>query len=106
MKHATAFALSLLLVAGAPAGDDITQSRQRELANLLTQDCGSCHGLRMKGGLGPALLPENLSGKSAEYLAAVILAGRGGSAMPPWDAILSPDEAHWIAERLLQGPTP
>ena len=107
MKRATVFALSLLLVAaGVQAGDEIPQPRQRELANLLTQDCGSCHGLQMKGGLGPALLPENLSGKSADYLAAVILAGRSGSAMPPWDAILSPAEARWIAERLLQGPAP
>jgi cytochrome c55X len=106
MMRATAFALSLLLTASLQASDEISLSRQRELANLLTQDCGSCHGLRMKGGLGPALLPENLSGKSADYLAAVILDGRSGSAMPPWNTLLSPAEARWIAARLLQGPTP
>ena len=106
MMRATVFVLSLLLTASLQAGGEITQSRQRELANLLTHDCGSCHGLRMKGGLGPALLPENLSGKSADYLAAVILAGRSGSAMPPWNTILSPAEARWIAERLLRGPAP
>lgn len=104
--RATAFVLSLLLAGAAQGGGEIPQTRQRELANLLTQDCGSCHGLRMKGGLGPALLPDNLAGKSADYLAAVILAGRAGSAMPPWNAILSPAEARWIAERLLQGPAP
>jgi len=47
-----------------------------------------------------------LQGKNADYLSAVILHGKIGTAMPPWKALLSPAEAHWIAERLLQGVTP
>jgi len=85
-------------------GDDgVSRARAGELQNLLIQDCGSCHGLQMKGGLGPALLPEVLRGKNANYLSSVILHGRSGTAMPPWSALLSPAEARWIAERLLQG---
>ena len=57
----------------------------------------------MKGGLGPALVPEVLQGKNADYLSSVILYGRSGSAMPAWKGLLSPVEARWIAERLLQG---
>jgi len=96
----------LLLSLPIQAADGIGDARQRELANLLIQDCGSCHGLRMKGGLGPALQPKNLAGKSAEYLSGVILEGRVGSAMPAWNAILTPVEARWIAERLLRGAAP
>ena len=81
----------------------ITDQRQQELRNLLVQDCGSCHGLTFRGGLGPALLPVNLEGKSTHYLSAIILDGVPGSAMPGWRPLLSDYEARWLAERLLQG---
>jgi cytochrome c55X len=94
---------SLLLAEPLLAQEYIIPDRQSELANMLIQDCGSCHGLKLKGGLGPPLLPGTLSGKSADYLSAVILHGRPGTAMPPWRELLSPAEAQWIANRLLQG---
>lgn len=94
---------SLLFAAPLLAQENIPASRQSELSNLLIQDCGSCHGLKLKGGLGPALLPSALAGKSASYLSTVILEGRPGTAMPPWRALLSPAEAQWIANKLLQG---
>ncbi len=101
------FWLTLSLALAAPlAAQEIGAERERELRNLLIQDCGSCHGLQMKGGLGPALLPENLTGKNAEYISAVILHGKSGSAMPPWKALLSPAEARWIAEQLLERSVP
>ncbi len=96
-------ALSLLLSTTLAAAGGISSEREQELENLLIQDCGSCHGLKMKGGLGPALLPELLQGKNADYLSTVILHGRSGTAMPPWSPLLSAEEARWIAERLLQG---
>lgn len=106
MTRSAWLALSLLFAAQAGASDDIAEQRQQELRNLLVQDCGSCHGLTLKGGLGPALLPDKLSSQSLDYLSAVILDGRPGSAMPPWRALLSPAEARWIAERLLEGNRP
>ena len=93
-------ALSLVLAWPVFAGEGIPAERERELRNLLIQDCGSCHGLTMKGGLGPALLPERLQAIPAEYLTAVILHGRPGTAMPPWSSLLTPAEARWMAERL------
>lgn len=98
-------ALSLLLSTALSADDGISPARAAELQNLLIQDCGSCHGLQMKGGLGPALLPEKLRGKNAAYLSNVILHGRSGTAMPPWRALLTPDEARWMARRILRGVT-
>jgi len=77
-----------------------SDQRQAELRNLLTQDCGSCHGLTLAGGLGPPLQPQALEGKPAEYLAATILYGRPGTAMPPWRPFLSDREAGWIADFL------
>lgn len=101
MQRSRWLALSLLLAASFAGAEDISSARAGELQHLLIQDCGSCHGLQMKGGLGPALLPRNLQGKSAEFLSAVILYGRPGTAMPPWNQLLSATEARWIAERLL-----
>ena len=85
------------------AGEVISAQRQSALNNLLIQDCGSCHGLRMTGGLGPALLPKNLEAQSIEFISNTILNGRPGSAMPAWSGLLSPSEARWIATRLKLG---
>lgn len=79
---------------------DPTPERQQALRNLLKHDCGACHGLTLNGGLGPALLPENLNGKSDEYLVQTILEGRKGTAMPPWKPFLGKDEAQWLIKVL------
>lgn len=81
----------------------IGQARQAELIHLVRQDCGSCHGLTLNGGLGPALLPETLKDKSPEYLKAVILYGLAPSAMPPWKRFLSEADAQWIVTNLQKG---
>ena len=94
--------LSLALAAGVAAAEPLP-ARQAELANLLVQDCGSCHGLQMRGGLGPALLPSNLAGRPDEMLVATILHGRHGTAMPPWRALLSEDDARWMVRSLRDG---
>jgi cytochrome c55X len=103
MMRAIWFTLSMVLATSLMADAPISGTRQQELLNFLKQDCGSCHGLTMKGGLGPALLPETLKGKPVEYLVTTILDGRPGTAMPAWRPLLSPAEAHWIADALLQG---
>ena len=78
-------------LAGEPSPD-----RQSELRNMLKHDCGACHGLTLKGGLGPALLPEALAGKPDDFLISTILDGRKGTAMPPWQPFMSHDEAAWL----------
>lgn len=78
-------------------------ARQAELLNLVRQDCGSCHGLTLAGGLGLPLTPEALKGKSAEALTETILHGRGGTPMPPWKPFLTEAEAAWIVDTLLKG---
>jgi len=88
-------------VAETPAS--IGAVRRAELVTLVRQDCGSCHGLTLNGGLGPALLPEALKGKPVQYLKAVILQGRPNTAMPPWQRFLSEAEAEWIVFNLQKG---
>lgn len=97
--------LSALIAAGLafPAAAEPTPERQRELIHLVRQDCGSCHGLTLQGGLGPALLPATLADKPAEGLVATIIGGRNGTPMPPWHRFLAEDEARWIVARLMSG---
>lgn len=90
-----------LAVAAVAAQPDI--SRQQQLLRLVRQDCGSCHGMKLTGGLGPALTREALADRSAETLVATILHGRPGTPMPPWSSMLSAVDAKWIAEWLLAG---
>ena len=74
-----------------------------KLTPLVRQDCGSCHGLTLKGGLGPALLPQNLAGRDEGVLAEIILGGVPGTPMPPWRGLLSEQDARWIARQLKEG---
>jgi cytochrome c55X len=76
---------------------------ETRLIRLVRQDCGSCHGMTLKGGLGKPLTREALAGQSAQALAVIILHGKHGTAMPPWQSLLSEQEAHWIAQQLLAG---
>lgn len=95
--------VSLILTTPLYAADTVSASRQQELGNMLIQDCGSCHGLKMDGGLGPPLRPSNLAGMSVETISAIILYGRPSTPMPAWNPLLSPADAKWLATQLLQG---
>jgi len=79
-----------------------SHSRQAEIANLLKHDCGSCHGLTLKGGLGPALLAEKMRSFSDDFLVNTIQKGRKGTAMPPWQPFLNIDETYWLVRTLLK----
>jgi cytochrome c55X len=86
-----------------PAAAEPSAARQKELIHLVRQDCGSCHGMTLKGGLGPALLPATLADKPVEGLVATIIGGRPGTPMPPWHRFLAEDEAQWIVAKLMTG---
>lgn len=78
-------------------------ARHLQLLHLLKHDCGSCHGMTLTGGLGPALTRDALADKPLEYLQAMILQGRPGTAMPGWQGLLSEADARWIARQLKEG---
>lgn len=93
--------LNLLLLPLCHA--EISSARQNELLYFLKHDCGSCHGMTLQGGLGPALLPETLAGKPKSYLVTTIMEGRKGTAMPGWKSMLTQAEAAWITQQLQSG---
>lgn len=103
-------ALAALVVAGCAsalaAADAPAPARQAQLAHWLRDDCGACHGMTLRGGLGPPLTPASLAGKPPDGLAATVLYGRPGTAMPPWQPFMTQDEARWLIDRLQAGQPP
>lgn len=97
--------LGILLLVGtasaAPA--EPAGARRSELIRLVRNDCGSCHGMQLTGGLGLPLTPESLRAKPDSALVSTILYGRPGTPMPPWQPFLSEAEAEWIVENLKKG---
>lgn len=90
----------LLSLSFSVFADSLSTERQDELRNLLEQDCGSCHGMTLKGGLGPALTTEALKNKPIELLTTTISEGRPGTPMPPWKHLLSKADINWLAKTL------
>ncbi|WP_367200072.1 cytochrome c [Aquabacterium sp.] len=80
-----------------------TAARQQALIHIVRQDCGSCHGMRLTGGLGPALTPTSLAERPIPALVATILQGRYGTPMPGWQGMLDEQDALWIAQQLQRG---
>lgn len=96
------FLAMLVMSASVPAAEP-DALRQQALVQLVRQDCGSCHGMTLAGGLGLPLRPEALRDKPKESLVATILFGRPGTAMPPWAPFLNEAEAEWVVDMLLKG---
>jgi cytochrome c55X len=96
-------AATVLSCLTAAAGAVPDSGRQAELMYLLKHDCGSCHGMTRKGGLGPSLLPDALRDRPPLLLVNTVLEGRAGTPMPPWRGELSEQEAAWLVEMLRTG---
>jgi cytochrome c55X len=95
--------LAAVLFVAMPVEAAPASERQRELIEFLRQDCGACHGMTLKGGLGTSLLPDALAGRDPEGLAEIILHGKPGTPMPPWKGLLTSEEAAWLAKGLVRG---
>ena len=96
MKKALVFAGLLTLNAVAFAAPDP--------APLFQQHCIACHGVDRLGGLGPALLPQNLERlKKAEALT-VITAGREATQMQGFKDKLKPEEIQALADFIYTPP--
>lgn len=92
-----------LVALAADAGEAPDAARQRELVRLVRQDCGSCHGMRLAGGLGPPLEAARLKEWPLEALVATIRQGRTGTPMPGWAPLLSLEDVTWVARQLQLG---
>ena len=81
-------------------------SRQAELEHMLRHDCGSCHGMTLKGGLGPALTPDALRNKPRAYIQQSIRYGHPGTPMPPWEGLLSLEDIDYLVDLLMTQARP
>ncbi len=91
------------LACAAAVAAEPPRERQRELVRMVRQDCGACHGMRLTGGLGPALTREVMRDKPLDSMVATIVGGRPGTPMPGWRPLLNEAEALWIARQLAAG---
>jgi len=96
-------ALVLMLVTASAMAAGTGNGENPKLENLVLQDCGSCHGMTLRGGLGPPLRPENLRLRPVQAIAAIIREGIPGTAMPPWKPLLTEEEIQWISHSLKAG---
>ena len=101
--HLRCLAMALAVLPATESFAEPSAARQDELIYRLRQDCGSCHGLTLKGGLGPALLPKAIADTSSEALSDIILYGVPGTPMPPWEIEIDRDEVDWLVRRLKEG---
>jgi cytochrome c55X len=81
-------------------------ANRARLGELVRQECGSCHGLTLGGGLGRPLTVEALERLPVDAVRDVILDGLPGTPMPPWRPLLTSEEAEMIARILKSGETP
>ncbi len=95
--------IALIALTSTAFAGSVSDKRKAELSYLVVQDCGSCHGMTLKGGLGSALTPAELEDSDTEALASIILDGIPDVPMPPWRGLISEDEANWIAGALKKG---
>lgn len=97
--------LALLGALSIPAfaTDTLDETRKEALRHLLLHDCGSCHGMTLKGGLGPPLTVAALSNKPEPYVYYTIRNGHPGTPMPPWRDILTDSEIRYLVQLLLSG---
>ena len=105
--RSASLALALILAAtGVQAtgeqakGREPDETRAAALRHLLVHDCGSCHGMTLRGGLGPPLTAAALASRPPAVLEATIAHGRLGT---PWGRILSEGEIRWLVDGLRDG---
>lgn len=95
--------LLLSLLVAAPVAADAAPGE------LYAEHCAACHGEGRLGGMGPALLPGNLSRLAAEATLAVIRDGRAATQMPAFGDTLGDDElaalADWVRRPPAEPPT-
>lgn len=96
-------AVLFVFVAASGLRAEVPADRQAQLLHMLEHDCGSCHGMTRKGGLGSPLEPAALADRDDETLVHVILDGLPGTPMPPWRPLLSDEDAAWLVHLLRQG---
>jgi mono/diheme cytochrome c family protein len=94
----------LMLTAGLVASPLIVASTDAQTEALYQQHCASCHGSDRLGGMGPALLPENLSRLKKDQAEDAIRNGRPATQMLGFADTLNAKSITALAEYIYQPP--
>ncbi len=94
--------VSLFLAGALAASLADAGVRAETVDEAYTQHCASCHGADRLGGMGPALLPENLRRLKSKKAAAVIAEGRPATQMPAFGEVLSDAEIEALVALIYQ----
>lgn len=79
-------------------------SAQADAPALFRQYCAQCHGAERLGGMGPALLPENLRRLSRDKAFEVVARGRAASQMPAFAERLAPRQIRSLIDYIYSPP--
>ena len=96
-KNAIVFALifTALFVSLGPVQ---LKADEPTVAQQYTIHCAACHGGDRLGGIGPALLPENLKRLRTKAATSVITSGRPSTQMPGFEQVLSSEQIKGLVE--------
>ncbi len=89
---ALGIAVSFLFFTSAPA------NAAPDVKELFKTHCSECHGVDRLGGIGPALLPENLRRLRLKKAVSVIAKGRDAAQMPGFSEVLSAPQIKALAD--------
>ena len=90
--------VAVLLISSLLFGFSSGFAQQIPVKKLYTQHCASCHGTDRLGGMGPALLPENLKRLRKKKALKVIANGRAATQMPAFAKSLNPGQIQSLAK--------
>ncbi len=96
--------MRLLFLAGALALAATAAAATPDTENLYQQHCASCHGADRLGGVGPALLPQNLSRLKQAAARDVIANGRALTQMPGFAGSLPEPDLEALSKYIYQPP--
>lgn len=91
---------AIFLSASLLMGTAVSADGKVETADRYQQHCAACHGVDRLGGMGPALLPENLSRLRKADALEVIRNGRPATQMPPFGELLGAEDVAALAEMI------
>ncbi|MEJ2446015.1 MAG: cytochrome D1 domain-containing protein, partial [Exilibacterium sp.] len=97
--RAICIGLSALIGTAAACGNEPTAA-----SALYQKHCQQCHGSQRLGGMGPALLPENLQRLNRKSAAKVILEGRPATQMPGFSQVLSNADTEQLVNFIYRPP--
>jgi cytochrome c553/DNA-binding beta-propeller fold protein YncE len=99
--------ISTLLLAGSVMATPLLASESGETGTdtLYLQQCAACHGPDRLGGMGPALLPENLGRLKKAEAEKVIREGRPATQMAGYKDILNDQQIAALTDFIYQPPS-